>query len=308
MIPHLEERKIFMKTIGFIGTGLIGNPMARRLLTQGFHLKAHDQNPRSLQSVLDAGAEPVQGPGDLQDADAVLIVVNNMAQVNEVLLGEQGLIPAWKGGPMPIVVIMSTVSPEDVKGLSERLPPGQPRLLDAPISGGPILAEQGKLAVMVGGPEEEFAQVRPVFEALGERVYHMGPLGSGEAIKLVNNMIGLTSFMIVPEALGLGVQYGLTVDRMVEIVNASSGQTFVTENWPMFSIWLQAALQEDDPFGAREALFTTGRKDLETAKTWASSQAFATPILERIIDGLVSIDQTFLLERIRKILEQGKSP
>ncbi len=296
-----------MKKIGFIGTGLIGNPMARRLLSQGFHLKAHDQNPRSLQSVLDAGGEAVQGPADFQDTDAVMIVVNNMAQVNDVLLGEQGLIPAWNDGPMPIVVISSTVSPEDVKALSDRLPPGRPRLLDAPISGGPIIAEQGKLAVMVGGPEEDFEQVRPVFEALGERVYHMGPLGSGEAIKLVNNMIGLTSFMITPEALALGVEYGLPVDRMIEIINASSGKTFVSENWPMFSLWLQAALQEDDPFGAREALFTTGRKDLETAKKWASSQTFETPILDRVIDGLVSIDQKFLLERIRAILEEKKA-
>jgi 3-hydroxyisobutyrate dehydrogenase-like beta-hydroxyacid dehydrogenase len=297
-----------MKTIGFIGTGLIGNPMARRLLSQGFHLKAHDMNPRSLQSVLDAGAEPVQGPADFQDTDAVLIVVNNMDQVNAVILGEQGLVPAWKDGPMPIVVIMSTVSPEDVKALSERLPPGQPRLLDAPMSGGPILAEQGKLAVMVGGPEEDFNRVRPVFEALGERVYHMGPLGSGEAIKLVNNMIGITSFMIVPEAMALGVEYGIPVERMVEIINASSGQTFVTENWPMFSIWLDAALQEDDPFGAREALFITGRKDLETARKWASSQQYATPILDRVIDGLVTMDMNFLLDRIRSILEEKKAP
>jgi 3-hydroxyisobutyrate dehydrogenase-like beta-hydroxyacid dehydrogenase len=294
-----------MKTIGFIGTGLIGNPMARRLLAQGFHLKATDKNPRSLQSVLDAGAEPVKGPADLQDTDAVLIVVNNMKQVNAVLLGEEGLIPAWKDGPMPIVVIMSTVSPEDVKSLSERLSPGKPRLLDAPISGGPILAEQGKLAVMVGGPKEAFEEVRPVFDALGEKVYHMGPLGSGEAIKLVNNMIGITSFMIVPEALALGIEYGLDVGRMVEIINASSGQTFVTQNWAMFSIWLQAALQEDDPFGAREALFTTGRKDLETAQKWASSQAFDTPILERVIDGLVGLDQKVLLDRIARILGQG---
>ena len=296
-----------MKTIGFIGTGLIGNPMARRLLTQGFKLKAHDHNPKSLQSVLDAGAEPVKGPADFQDTDAVLIVVNNMDQVNEVVLGEQGLVPAWKDGPMPIVVIVSTVSPEDVKSLGERLPPGRPRLLDAPISGGPILAEQGKLAVMVGGPEEEFNELLPVFEALGERVYHMGPLGSGEAIKLVNNMIGITSFMIVPEAIALGVKNGIPVERMVEIINASSGQTFVTENWPMFSIWLDAALQEDDPFGAREALFITGRKDLETARKWASSQKYATPILDRVIDGLVTMDMNFLLDRIRSILEEKKA-
>jgi len=295
-----------MKKIGFIGTGLIGNPMARRLLSQGFHLKAHDYNPLSLQSVLDAGAEPVQGPADFQDTDAVLIVVNNMDQVNEVILGEQGLVPAWKDGPMPIVVIMSTVSPDDVKRLSKQLPPGQPRLLDAPMSGGPILAEQGKLAVMVGGPKEEFDQLRPVFEALGERVYHMGPLGSGEAIKLVNNMIGITSFMIVPEALALGVEYGIPVERMVEIINASSGETVATENWAMFSLWLQAALAEDDPFGAREALFITGRKDLETARKWASSQKYATPILDKVTDGLVNMDTKFLLDRIRSIVERDK--
>jgi 3-hydroxyisobutyrate dehydrogenase-like beta-hydroxyacid dehydrogenase len=223
-------------------------------------------------------------------------------------MGNQGLIPAWKDGPMPMVIILSTVSPEDVKRLSEQLLPGRPRLLDAPISGGPIIAEQGKLAVMVGGPEEDFKQALPVFEALGERVYHMGPLGSGEAIKLVNNMIGITSFMIVPEALALGVEYGITVERMVEIINASSGQTFVTENWAMFSLWLQAALQEDDPFGAREALFTTGRKDLETARKWASSQEYATPILDRVIDGLASMDSKFLLDRIRSILEEKKAP
>lgn len=297
-----------MKTIGFVGTGLIGNPMARRLLTQGFPLKAHDKNPRSLQSVLDAGAAPVRSPADLQETDALLIVVNTMDQVRDVLLGEEGLVPAWQAGPKPVVVVMSTVSPEDIRDLRGRLDPDEIRLLDAPISGGPIIAEQGKLAVMVGGPKEEFERVRPVFEALGERVYHVGPLGAGMAIKLVNNMIGITSSLIVPEALALGVEYGLPVDRMVEIINASSGKTFVTENWPMFSLWLYAALQKNDPFGAREALFTTGRKDLETAKKWAASRGFATPILERVIDGLVNIDRNVLLERIRAILEQNKSP
>ncbi len=297
-----------MKTIGFVGTGLIGNPMARRLLTQGFHLKAYDRNPRSLQSVLDAGAAPVRGAADLQETDALLIVVNTMEQVRDVLMGDEGLVPAWKAGPKPVVVVMSTVSPEDIRELRARLDPDEIRLLDAPISGGPIIAEQGRLAVMVGGPKEEFNRVRPVFDALGERIYHVGPLGAGMAVKLVNNMIGITSSLIVPEAIALGVEYGLPVEEMVDIINASSGKTFVTENWPMFSLWLHAALQKDDPFGAREALFTTGRKDLETAKKWASSRGFATPILERVIDGLINIDRNLLLERIRAILEQKKNP
>jgi 3-hydroxyisobutyrate dehydrogenase-like beta-hydroxyacid dehydrogenase len=296
-----------MKSIGFIGTGLIGNPMARRLLTQGFHLKAHDHNPRSLQSVLDAGAEPVKGPADFLETEAVLIVVNNMDQVNAVLLGEGGLIPAWQGGPMPIVVIISTVSPEDVKGLQERLAPGQPRLLDAPISGGPIIAEYGKLAIMVGGPEEEFLQLRPVFEALGEKIYHVGPLGAGMAIKLVNNMIAITSMLIVPEALALGAKYGLAADRMVDIINTSSGKTFVTENWAMFKAWMETALQEDDPFRTRDVLFTTGRKDLVTAQKWAAGREFSTPVLDSSIQGLASMDPEFFLGRIRAIFEQDKT-
>jgi 3-hydroxyisobutyrate dehydrogenase-like beta-hydroxyacid dehydrogenase len=296
-----------MKTIGIIGTGLIGNPMARRLLKEGFHLKAHDNNPQALQSVLDAGAEPIKSPADMRDAEAALIVVNNVDQVNEVLFGEEGLISGWRGGPMPIVVVMSTVSPEDMKRLQQRLAPEQHRLLDAAISGGPIIAEQGKLAIMVGGPEREFAQVRPVFEALGEKIFHVGALGAGMAIKLVNNVIALASSLIVPEALALGVRHGLQVDSMVEIINASSGKTFFTENWAMFKVWLQAGLQKGAPSSTRDALFVTGRKDLVTAQKWAASQRFSTPVLDKVIDALTAMDGEFFLERTRAILAQYES-
>jgi len=297
-----------MKTIGFIGTGMIGNPMARALLRAGFHLKAHDQNPKTLESVLAAGAEPVRGPADLQDAEAVVIMVNTMDQVNAVLLGKQGLVAGWGDGPKPVVVVMSTVSPEGIRELREQLDPEEIRLLDAPVSGGAILAEQGKLAIMVGGLEEDLALVRPIFEGLGDKIYHVGPLGAGMAMKLVNNMIAITSMLIVPEALALGAKYGLPADRMVDIINTSSGKTFITENWEMHKLLLQIIMQKDDPFGARQALFTTGRKDLETAKNWASSQGFTTPVLERVIDGLSAMDADFFAERISEILEQEKSP
>jgi len=297
-----------MKTIGFIGTGMIGNPMARALIKAGFHLKAHDQNAKALESVLAAGAEPVRGPTDLQDAEAVVIMVNTMDQVNAVLLGKEGLVAGWGDGSKPVVAVMSTVSPEGIRELREKLDPDEIRLLDAPVSGGAILAEQGKLAIMVGGPEEDFALVRPVFEGMGDKIYHVGPLGSGMGMKLVNNMIAITSMLIVPEALALGTKYGLAADRMVDIINKSSGKTFITENWEMHKLLLQIIMQKDDPFGARQALFTTGRKDLETAKQWASSQGFATPVLERVIDGLSAMDADFFSERISSILEQDKSP
>ena len=297
-----------MNTSGVIGTGMIGNPMARALLRAGFRLKAHDQNPKTLESVLAAGAEPVRGPADLQDAEAVVIMVNTMDQVNAVLLGKEGLVAGWGDGPKPVVVVMSTVSPEGIRELREQLDPEEIRLLDAPVSGGAILAEQGKLAIMVGGPEEDFALVRPVFEGLGDKLYHVGPLGAGMAMKLVNNMIAITSMLIVPEALALGAKYGLPADRMVDIINTSSGKTFITEHWEMHKLLLQIIMQKDDPFGARQALFTTGRKDLETAKNWASSQGFTTPVLERVIDGLSAMDADFFAERLGEILEQEESP
>lgn len=295
-----------MKTLGFVGTGLIGNPMARRLLKCGFQLKAHDKNPQALETVLTAGAEHARGMEDLLDVEAVLIVVNNRNQVNDVILGEEGLVSSCKEQPLPLLVVMSTLSPEDILSLDQSLTPFHARLLDAPISGGPFLAELGKLAVMAGGPAEDLDRIRPVLEALGEQVFHVGPLGSGMAMKLVNNMVGLASMLVVPEALALGTHCGLAVDRVVEVLNAGSGKTFITENWPLITAFLQTALQEGDPFGTRNALFTTGRKDLETAKQLASDKGFATPVLDHLIEALSVFDAQAFVERVGTILGRDR--
>jgi 3-hydroxyisobutyrate dehydrogenase-like beta-hydroxyacid dehydrogenase len=301
-IDGISSKEVLVGTIGFIGTGLIGNPMARRLAQKGFCVKAADKNPEALRSVLDAGAEPLQDPASLLEAAAVFIVVNTMDQVNEVLLGYQGLVPAWKGHPMPLLVVMSTVSPEDMQRLNAQLAPYHPRLLDAPISGGPFLAEHGRLAIMVGGSEEELTGIRPVLEALGESIFHVGPLGSGMAMKLVNNVIGLASILAVPEALALGVHCGLEVDTMVKVINAGTGKTFLTENWPLVKVFLQGVLDQGDPFGVGNALFTTGRKDLDTAKRWATSHGFDTPVVDTLLEAVSGLDTEFLIERIRIIV------
>ena len=293
-----------MKNLGFVGTGLIGNPMARRLLQSGFRLKAHDRNPMALETVLAAGAESAPRLEDLLDMDAVLIVVNNRDQVNEVILGEGGLVFSGREGPLPLLVVMSTLSPEDMHLLESRLTPSRAGLMDAPVSGGPFLAELGRLAVMAGGAEEDFLRLRPVFEALGEQVFHVGPLGSGMAMKLVNNMVGLASMLVVPEALALGVRCGMDVQRMVEVLNAGSGKTFITENWPLITTFLQTALEEGDPFGTRNALFITGRKDLDTAKKLARDKDFSTPVLDHLLEGLSAYDARDFLERVKTLLGQ----
>jgi len=293
-----------MKHVGFIGTGLIGNPMARRLVGCGFSVRAHDRNPQALESVLQAGAQRVRAPEDFRGVEALLIMVNTLEQVRDVLTGEAGLPSALEGGSMPLFVVMSTVSPEGILALAEPLRVRGARLLDAPVSGGPFLAELGRLSVMAGGAEEAFQQVRPVLEALGDKVFHVGPLGAGMSAKLVNNMIGLASMLVVPEALKIGVRAGLNVDRLVDILNAGAGKSFITENWAMIRTFLQAALEEGDPFGARNALFTTGRKDLETAREWTSGLGISTPVLDRLLDILdasASGPDSFL-ENVRSIL------
>jgi 3-hydroxyisobutyrate dehydrogenase-like beta-hydroxyacid dehydrogenase len=258
--------------------------------------------------VLEAGAEPIQGLADLRGVEAVLIVVNNMDQVNEVVLGNDGLVASFADHPLPLLVIMSTVSPEDVQGLEKRLSSHQAELLDAPISGGPFLAELGRLAIMVGGPEQQFARVRPALDALGEQVFHLGPLGSGMAMKLVNNQIGLASMMVALEALALGVEHQLDVDRMVEVINASSGKTFITENWPLIKGFLQAGLGDEDPFDMRGALFKTGLKDLLTAKSWAEGTGFATPVLDKLLEALSLLDEETFVARVRAIIGDTSAP
>jgi len=115
--------------------------------------------------------------------------------------------------------------------------------------------------------------------------------------------------MVVPEALKIGIRAGLNVDTMVEIINAGSGKSFITENWPLIRTFLQTALDEGDPFGARNALFTTGRKDLETTRRWAAGQGTAPPVAARLLEALdaYSSGPDSFFENIRTVLGDPKT-
>jgi 3-hydroxyisobutyrate dehydrogenase-like beta-hydroxyacid dehydrogenase len=253
--------------------------------------------------VLDAGASAIQSFGDLAECEAVLIMVNTMDQVHEVLIGEGGLVPCLKGQGLPLTIIMSTVSPDHILALASTLAPHSARILDAPVSGGPFLAELGRLAIMAGGQEDELEHIRPVFEAMADHIFHVGPLGTGMAMKLVNNCIGLAMTLAVPEALALGRASGLDMERMVEIINASSGKTFFTENWPLIKVFLGMVLEKEDTFGVRNALFTTGMKDLKTAQQWAAGKGFSAPVLDSVAKALELLREEDVLENITMILK-----
>jgi len=182
---------------------------------------------------------------------------------------------------------MSTVSPDDIKQLQDDLNDKglhHIRLMDAPVSGAPLNAEAGKLAIMVGGDKADFERVKPVLEGMGETIIYSGDLGKGNAMKLVNNILGLTSGLITVEALFLGIKKGLLPEQMIEVINTSSGQNFLTRQWPL-TLKLFEMVMDEKVYGAKDAIFKTGTKDLEVTRDWAASDGIKLRCLEDVMVG-----------------------
>lgn len=275
-----------LTTIGFIGAGFIGAPMIRSLIRNGFAVKAFDKDPAAVEIVSDFGAVACDSLKDLMDTDLLVVMVNNMDQVCQVVWGIcDKLSPTT---PLKIAV-MSTVSPDEIVQLQKDLIAkgfGHIHLLDAPVSGAPLNAEAGKLAIMVGGDEADYKAIKPALDAMGETIFYMGELGRGSAMKLVNNILGISSAMITAEAVFLGVKKGLQPELMVEVINSSSGKNFLTSQWPL-SLKLFEMLTTNETRGAKDALFTTGMKDLSVAKKWAQTHGIQ---LHSVENGMAHIE------------------
>jgi 3-hydroxyisobutyrate dehydrogenase-like beta-hydroxyacid dehydrogenase len=175
---------------------------------------------------------------------------------------------------------MSTILPSSAREIGERAASAGVGFLDAPVSGGPIVAQLGALAIMVGGDGGLFDRARPVFEAMGNVVRHVGDVGSGLAVKLVNNMIAIQTLPVVAESLRVGVEQGIDLATLVEVIRESSGNTWITQNWDQTQAFLQLLLS--DP-AQLESLLATGRKDLELAREFCAEAGLAAPLLEQSI-------------------------
>lgn len=219
-----------MSTIGFVGLGNMGGPMARRLAEAGHIVRGYD-------TVADRVRPPVRPCGRpaevAEGADVVILMLPDSSVVEHVLLDE-GLLDAVD--PATTIVDMSSSEPGRTRALAERAAGRGVTLVDAPVSGGVTGARAGTLTVMVGGPAETFAALRPVLGVLGSRVVHAGPLvGSGHAVKALNNLMSAAHLLVTSEALHAGRAFGLSPEVMLEIVNGSSGRSGSTENkWPNF--------------------------------------------------------------------------
>jgi 3-hydroxyisobutyrate dehydrogenase len=217
-------------TVGFVGVGNMGKRMAANLAKAGFALVIGDADPAAQERfVAEHGGVPATAPESFSGADVVVTMLPDGAAVREAVLGCEGGIAAALE-PGAVVLDMSSSDPVGTQALAAELAPLGIRLIDAPVSGGITRAESGTLSLMVGGQDEEaFARVRPVLQTLGERIFRTGPLGSGHAMKALNNFLGAAAYTSAAEALAIGREFGLDPRVMLDVVNTSTGRSFNTE-------------------------------------------------------------------------------
>lgn len=195
-------------TIGFIGLGIMGRPMALNVLKAGFALIVYDLVPAAIQTLQAAGAQVADSPQALAAAcDIVLLCLPDSPDVQAALTGEQGVFAGVRPGQ--IIVDMSTISPVVARTLADTATRLGVTLLDAPVSGGEIGARDGALSIMVGGDAEALVQVMPVLQAMGKRILHMGEAGAGQVTKACNQAVIAVTMLGVAEALVMAAKAGV---------------------------------------------------------------------------------------------------
>jgi 3-hydroxyisobutyrate dehydrogenase-like beta-hydroxyacid dehydrogenase len=215
--------------VGFIGLGNMGGPMAVNLAKRGFSLVVHDIDPAKVEPLRSQGAAVAASARAVAAASPRSIcMVETTAQAEAVIAGEQGIVHG--AAPGHIAVCMSTIDPFVARRLGEQLAARQIAMLDAPVSGGTVRAISGELSIIAGGAPETFAACRDLFDAMGARTFHVGDLGQGLAMKLVNNMLGQVNTVAMAEALVMGVKAGLDPQTMYDVIRVSTGTSWGFES------------------------------------------------------------------------------
>jgi len=223
-----------METIGFIGLGNMGAPMAGRLLDAGYGLILHDVRQAAAAPLLARGARWAGAPaGVAAAATTIITIVPSSKEVRAVFEGSQGILGTLQAGALCIE--MTTADPSATRELAPAVEARGAHLIDAPVSGGVRGATDGSLAIMVGGPAALLERARPVLERMGKNIFHAGPVGAGHAIKLVNNMCSGGILALTIEAVAVAAKAGVDPARAVEIIQASSGRSNASDyKFPKF--------------------------------------------------------------------------
>jgi 3-hydroxyisobutyrate dehydrogenase len=270
-----------MERVGFAGLGTMGAAMAANLARAGFALTVWNRTAGGAGPLLELGAREAGSPAALAAAtDVVVICVSDTPDVEAVLFGSQGLAEGSRPGTL--IIDCSTISPGASEGFAARLAEGGVTFVDAPVSGGSEGAVKGTLTIMVGGAEADVERARPMLEAMGKTITHMGPVGAGQATKAVNQVILCGAYLGVAEGIVLAIKAGLDVDKVVEALSGGAAQSWVLANRS------GRMIADDYPLGFKISLH---RKDLAIALELARRVGASLPVTglaAEIENGLVA--------------------
>ncbi len=249
--------------VGFVGLGIMGQGMARNLLKAGYSVRVWNRTSSRMDPLIEAGATAGASPADVAaNCDIVAVCVSDTPDVQEVILGENGILSGVQAGAL--VIDFSTISPQATIDIAEQLSAKGVKMLDAPVSGGSEGAANGTLSIMIGGDEDQVERARGLFEAMGNTITHVGKQGAGQTVKLVNQILVVGNCLAMCEALIFAQAGGVDLEKCLNAVTggaagswmlANRGPQIIDRDWrPGFTINLQQKdvrliMQEADALG-----------------------------------------------------------
>lgn len=216
--------------IGLVGLGIMGQPMGKNLVKAGFPLTVWNRTAGRDAELLEMGAQAAKSPREVaESSDIVITMVSDSPDVQAVILGENGVIHGVRAGS--VVADMSTISPQVTREIADALQQKNVAMLDAPVSGGEKGAIEGTLSIMVGGDTAVLERVRPVFEAMGKRIVHIGGTGMGQVCKLANQIAVVLNNLSMSEALVFAAKAGADVAKVLEAIQAGAAGSWALNNY-----------------------------------------------------------------------------
>jgi len=218
-------------TVGYIGLGLMGEPMARNLLSAGYPLVVHNRSREVVDRLVAEGAQEAFSPQEVATrTDIVFTNLPDTATVEHIVWEEKGILHG--AHPGLIYVDNSTIKPHTSRLIAQRLEPHQVMCLDAPVSGGDIGAQEGTLSIMVGGPDEALQAVRPLLEVLGETITHVGGSGAGQIAKAANQIMVAAQMVAMGELLILSKKAGAAPEKVIQAIQGGAAQCWTLDVKP----------------------------------------------------------------------------
>lgn len=219
-------RPIQDKMVGFVGVGAMGKPMALNIMKANFPLTVHDIREESLAEMRELGVQVSKSAPELgKSADVVVVMVRTYPQIKQVVFPPEGVLGGMRSGST--LIVMSAISPLEIKELEEVAKDSGISVIDAPVSGGRKGAQNGTLTIMVGGDERVINNHDDVLKAMGKNIYHVGKVGHGQAFKMINQLLVAANIVSVAEALTLAKKLDLDLSLLLEIISNSDGDSRV---------------------------------------------------------------------------------